>query len=383
MDRQIQVDAVYTDFSKAFDTVNHRVLIEKLRQSGVRGSMLNWLTSYIIGRQQFVKVGNQISRPINVQSSVAQGSHLGPLLFVIFINEISDIFDGVEHDEYADDLKFSRPIHSVADCVILQENIDRLQVFCANHQMQLNVQKCKVISFTKNTVRRIHHTYNINGVSLERVSVMKDLGVLLDSKLSESPHIDATFSSCIKLIGFIMRTGKDFKDPKTLILLFNSLVRSKLEYASPIWSPSQIGDFNMIEKVQRKFVKQLFYRKLIPNATDWEYLACCELLRVETLEKRRVKNGLTFILKAIHNVADGQRFLHWLKINNANQQTRAPRSFKIAKSRTNIGLHSPINTLMSQLNHFCAELDVFGGDLNCLVATMKTNVDLLYSSNNF
>ena len=96
---------------------------------------VNWLTSYIKGRQQFVKVGNQISRPINVKSSVAQGSHFGPLLFVININEISEIFDWVEHDEYADDLKFSRPIHTVAACVILQENIDRLQVFCANHQM--------------------------------------------------------------------------------------------------------------------------------------------------------------------------------------------------------------------------------------------------------
>ena len=207
---------------------------------------------------------------------------------------------------------------------------------------------------------------------------MKDLGVLLDSKLSESPHIEATFSSCIKLIGFIMRTGKDFKDPKTLILLFSSLIRSKLEYASPIWSPSQIGDIKMIEKVQRKFVKQLFYRKLIPDATEWDYLECCSFLKMEPLEKRRIKNGLTFVLKAIHNATDGQRFLHWFNSNATDLQTRAHRAFTLAKSRSNVGLHSPINNLMSQLNKYCAELDVQGGELNSLISSMKSNVDQLY-----
>lgn len=381
MDEMGQMDVIYTDFSKAFDKVNHRMLLNKLHKVGICGKMLLWLESYITGRSQQVKVGSKISRVINVQSSVAQGSHLGPLLFLLFINEIKDIFDNVDHCEYADDLKFWRPIKSPEDCSILQAHLDKLQQFCMNHQMKLNVAKCKIVSYTKNTVRFIDSTYHINGECLERETSMKDLGVIFDSKLNYSQHIEMLHNTCLRTIGFIMRSCQDFKDPKTLIMLFNSLVRSKLEYCSVIWNPHNSTDIVKIERVQRKFVKQLFYRKLIPNSPpEWDYPTSCEILDITPLEHRRVINGLSFAVKSLRKISDSQQYIHLFTANSQPHNTRTSRDYILAKSRTEVGLNSPVNTLLSHLNLYCDGCDIYNSIFSTVMSQIRNNVTAQDSS---
>lgn len=145
----IQIDAVYTDFRKAFDRVNHRVLIKKLQCFGINGSLLQWLQSYVTGRVQRVKLGETTSHDIFVHSGVTQGSHLGPLLFLIFIDDLHYHFSSCEAVAYADDFKLCKIVNCTNDANDLQRDLDRMVDWCNNNLMQLNVDKCEFITFSR------------------------------------------------------------------------------------------------------------------------------------------------------------------------------------------------------------------------------------------
>jgi ribonuclease P/MRP protein subunit RPP40 len=186
-----------------------------------------------------------LSKAIPVPSSVPQGSHLGPLLFSLFINDIKKHLT-VDFSLYADDLKMWKTIESSSDCRELQDNIVSLTEYCERNKLQLNVSKCSVMSFTKNTSNCIGFDYNIHNTNLAKKSEMCDLGVIFDSKLSFSAHINELYAKSTKLLGFIFRTCSDFKNTNTILTLFNSLIRSKLEYASTIWNPHSDNSIYLI-----------------------------------------------------------------------------------------------------------------------------------------
>ena len=125
-----QADAIYTDFSKAFDRVNHKLLIQKLRLMGLGGTLLSWLQSYLTNRTQSVRIGDALSRDVASISGVPQGSHLGPLLFALFVNDLVEVFNDCEVLMYADDLKFFRSVTSSADAGVMGSNLKRVLDIC-------------------------------------------------------------------------------------------------------------------------------------------------------------------------------------------------------------------------------------------------------------
>lgn len=161
----MQVDAVYTDFSKAFDKVNHSVLLSKLEAYGVSGMTLQWLSSYLRDRTLVVKIKGQLSNKIFPTSGVPQGSHLGPLLFIIFINDIKNYIKSCEFICYADDLKLYREIKSIDDMLMLQDDLESLYDWSVINKLPLNFEKCETITFTKKR-KTMNYYYNINGTVL-------------------------------------------------------------------------------------------------------------------------------------------------------------------------------------------------------------------------
>lgn len=148
LDQRGQVDVIYTDFSKAFDRVDHGILLTKLHSAGFSIPLLSLIKSYLTERNLFVSYSGYKSTSFNPTSGVPQGSNLGPLLFLLFINDITDTIDS-NVLIYADDIKIYLPIYQIQDSVILQQNLNNIYEWSLINRLDLNISKCKVVTFTK------------------------------------------------------------------------------------------------------------------------------------------------------------------------------------------------------------------------------------------
>lgn len=312
LDEGFQVDAVYTDYSKAFDKISHNLLVKKLDLFGIHGNLLRWLVSYLKNRSQAVSIKGYTSSFIPISSGVPQGSHLGPLLFNIFINDVTNILNNSDSLLYADDTKIFIKVKSIEDCHNLQSDLNNLLNYCELNKISLNIDKCCVISFTRKR-NHILYDYNFNHKSLRRVTEVRDLGVHLDSELSFRKHFDIITAKAYKMLGFIFRQSKDFKQPNTLILLFNSFVRSVLEYASTVWNPQYLNHIYNIERIQNKFIKRLKYKFKFFDTS-------CFL----SLENRREMRDQMFLYKIINHYVDSpyllSRIYLYCKYNSRHQK---------------------------------------------------------------
>ncbi len=227
-----QVDCVYLDLSKAFDKVNHTLLVAKLAGYGVGGSLLKWLNSYLTHRTLAVKYDGCLSAPFSVLSGVPQGSHLGPLLFILFMNDIVYVIL-TNHLMFADDIKVFGSVSSTSDFERLQLSLTNIDAWCNENFMELNVLKCVVISY-KRGAAPARHDYVLNGSTLKRVDRVRDLGVIMTPSLNPQEHIAHITTKASSLLGFTFRSTRYFNSPFTLITLYKSLVRPLLEYGSVV-----------------------------------------------------------------------------------------------------------------------------------------------------
>lgn len=363
MDKGYQVDVVYTDYSKAFDKIPHSILIEKVEAMGIHGDLLRWLTSYLENRTQAVTVQGFCSSFVPVTSGVPQGSHLGPLLFNIFMNDVNKTIRNSQLYLYADDKKIVKIIKSETDCIELQDDLDSLiNVYCLKNRLLLNADKCSVISYSrkKNTIL---YPYIIKNKLLKRVSEIRDLGVLLDSKLLFQSHVEHITSKALKMLGFILRVSSVFKNPQTFKILYISYVRSHLEYASTVWNPHCSTYKLNIERVQNKFLKYVSYRM----RNDGNYVS----MNLKTLDERRDIRDLVMLYKIIHNFIDSPYLLQNINFRCPLRVTRSPDTFYIPKSNTNYLENVFIRRSCSTFNRLCTEIDVFNTKLTKFKTFLK------------
>ena len=272
------VDIIYFDFKKAFDTVPHNRLLLKLKQAGIDGNVLKWVTDFLHDRKQRVVIDSASSTGINVESGVPQGSVLGPLLFLIFINDLPDNLEST-CKMFADDTKLYNLSKKSSS---LQSDINKLTDWSNTWQLKFNTDKCKVLHLGKNNPC---NAYFMNGQQLLTVNVERDLGVTFDSSLEFKEHITKCSSDANKLIGVIKR-NISYLNKDSLRILITSLIRSKLEFCNCIWSPIYKWQSSMLEKVQRRATK------LLPQIKNFSYEDRLKYLNLTSLKYRRIRGDL-------------------------------------------------------------------------------------------
>lgn len=281
-----QVDAAYFDFSKAFDLVDNDILLTKFASFGFSSQLLRFMADYLRDRKQYVRMGVFRSQEYYTRSGVSQGSTLGPTQFLIMINDLPRVLMGTECLMFADDLKLFHSISDISDCEQLQSDIDAVVRWSKRNKLTFNVTKCKSITFTRSRSPVIM-SYELAGTPIERVATIRDLGVTLDCKLNFHEHIIKTSKEASKALGFIIRTSSNFNNLKTIKLLYNAYVRSKLEYNSIIWNPQEKLYTLMIEKIQRKFARFIYKRQYGYYPYLYPSLFVSGMVDLDTLELRR------------------------------------------------------------------------------------------------
>lgn len=349
------VDSVYTDFSKAFDRVSHDILLQKLECYGIHGTLLQWFASYLTNRQQTVNINNHLSTVITVTSGVPQGANLAPLLFNIFINDVGPCFEHAKYLMFADDLKVFMTIDRIDSVARLQSDLDRFSKWCTANMLSLNVDKCKHVRFSR-LHGNLRHVYYLSGEPISEVDVIRDLGVLFDSGLTFSQHIQLCCSKALKLLGFIKRNTANFRDVACLKLLYVTLVRPHLEVNSIVWAPYFQKYSTAIERVQRKFLRYVAFKQGI--AVDViSYDKLITDLNLQKLETRRSNCDIITIHKLIHGSMDCPSILSQLNFYVPPRNLRSHKTFELSHHRTSYAQFASVNRAMNNCNKL--RLDIF------------------------
>ena len=294
----IPIDIVYLDFEKAFDKVPHARLLQQLNNYGITGTLHAWITDFLKNRFQAVRVSSSLSSSSPVLSGVPQGSVLGPVLFLIYVANISEHINNFT-SLFADDTKLFSFVLEENSATSLQQDIDTLTHWAERMQMSFNLSKCHVMHLGSKNPQHLYHMYKTshqtkkkNSISyklvfhdLEEVGTETDLGICVDSNLTFSDHISAKLSKANKMLQIIKHTFKHIT-PEIFKMLYTTLVRPHLEYGTPVWSPHTARDIKRLESLQRRATK------IIPSLHDKPYEERLETLQLPTLEYRRIRQDL-------------------------------------------------------------------------------------------
>ena len=238
------------DFSKAFDKVSHDRLIYKLDRAGIDLHTRNWIKSFLSGRSQKVVVDGVTSESVPVTSGVPQGSILGPILFLIFMNDMPQYTKHSQVRLFADDTIVYLTVTAVDDCEKLQEDLKRLEKWEEEWQMEFHPAKCNVLRITRKK-SRVMFRYTLHDHILEEVPSAKYLGITISNDMSWNKHIDQTSSKANRKLGFLRRNIKT-RDQALKEKAYNTIVGPTVEYCSTVWDPYYKTQADTIEKVQRR-----------------------------------------------------------------------------------------------------------------------------------
>ena len=283
------VDIIYLDFQKAFDKVPHQRLLLKLKAHGIGDSITDWIEQWLTDRRQRVVVDGEVSNWKSVLSGVPQGSVLGPILFLIYINDLDDsITSNVL--KFADDTKLFRKVNTDGDKQHLQNDLDRLVKWSEKWQMLFNFGKCKCLHTGH---RNLNVNYKMGDTVLGTTVKEKDLGVTISADMKVSEQCGIAASKGNQILGLIRR-NITYKGKKLIIPLYKAIVRPHLEYCIQAWRPYCKKDIDTLERIQRRATK------MIPELRDLSYEERLKECGLTTLETRRLRGDQIEVFKILN-----------------------------------------------------------------------------------
>ena len=362
IDNKENIDVVYLDFRKAFDTVPLERLLIKLKAYGIKGNLLEWIKSFLIERKQRVLVNGTTSEWTDVVSGVPQGSVLGPALFLIFINDLPDTVHSLVKI-FADDTKIFTSVNKESDTLKIQSDLDALSKWSDDWQLRFNASKCKRMHIGQTNP---HHAYqmldNGNQTVITEVAEEKDIGVTFTSDLMFEKHIVNAVNKANKILGIIRRTFS-FLDKDMFLQLYKTLVRPHIEYGSVIWSPYFKKDIFLIENLQRRATK------MVIDIKDLSYETRLKCLGLPTLQYRRGRCDMVQVYKIVNAI---DRLDYNMFFTEASHKGTRGHDYKLQKSRSRLKNRQNVfsqrvvnnwNSLSSDCVH-SSSINQFKGALN-------------------
>jgi len=360
-----QIDTIYLDIKKAFDTVPHKRLLHKLEGYGIGGEILEWVADFLKNRRQRVVVKGEESTWENVTSGIPQGSVLGPVLFIIYINDMPDTLKSV-CKIFADDSKIYQFVSSPSDQLTLQEDLLSLCDWSEKWLLEFSIPKCKSVNYGL-----IKHEYQYsmrdsqnNNVDLPSCSEEKDLGIWFENSLKFNKHVQNVVNRTNRLTGMIRRTFK-YMDRNLFLTLYKSLIRSIVDFGIVVWYPSTKKNIQLIENIQRRATR------IVPQLRGLSYKERLSYLMLPTLLYRRERYDLIQMFKIVNRFddVDPEKFFSF------NDNTTRGHIFRITKPQTNKTLR--LNTFPVRCINSWNNLpeDVVLSDS---VLTFKTKLDKLW-----
>ena len=291
------VDSIYLDFAKAFDKVDIGILCHKLRNMGISGRLGILLHNFLTKRKQVILANGVKSKSSEVKSGVPQGTVLGPVLFLILINDIDADINSIV-SLFADDTRIAKQIADEEDVESLQSDLNRLYSWQVQNNMQFNGGKFEILRYGKNTTLKESTSYftpNYEEI-IEEKECLRDLGIIMSNDCSFSSHVEAVCSQVRKKSGWILRT---FQSRETTLMkfLWKTLVQGHIDYCSQLYFPTKSSDMEKVENLQRTFTSKI---PEVRSLNYWERLAH---LKIYSQQRRMERYRVIYAWKILEGLA--------------------------------------------------------------------------------
>jgi hypothetical protein len=294
--------SVFLDFKRAFETIDRSILLDKLQKYGVGGNVLVWFKSYLTDRTQVTNYNNVTSHVLINNYGVPQGSVLGPLLFIIYINDLPNCLDNVFVNVFADDTLISLAGYDYEEiCNVLNIQLDKLSNWLKHNKLQLNVSKtkCMLVTSSERSTKqflksKVADKIIIDGEKPDFVTEFKYLGIILDEHLKFRKHVEYISKKISRKLGLLCRVGS-FLSPSIKCLVYKTIIGPHFDYCSSLLWDIRQTDIISLQKLQNRGMR------IILNCNRYTHICnMLDALHWTTVQQRIALNTLVFIFKIVN-----------------------------------------------------------------------------------